>query len=521
MKKVMLVDDEVLVRENIRKCVDWDKEQFIYCGDASDGEVALPLIEEWMPDILITDIKMPFMDGLELTSVVRSQFPEMKVIIMSGHDEFAFAQNALRLGVEDYCLKPVSADDLIAMLNKISDKIDKEYEQKQQFQYTEDKLLADLCGGLIGTPEAIEIAARLSVPITARYYAVIVTDLRITQDEPNAQPAFEEPLQAAVRSYLQDNPQFLFYTRSRTELVCILKGNSEEAVTRAAQAAAEDMRAIAENDSCCCLHVGIGSVQERLQGIHVSYLEADEDKTNNRLRSRYSDKLQSSRFLPEQVLLDREQFLAFVKLGTPANKETFLEQFSLDLAKMNWESSSYGCCVLNDLTLDAIRTAKQTFRPAQDTAPMITRLQIRLGEVTSWESCKAYLSELLDHVWRWRTESSGRYSEIIEGVRDYIHKNYHNDQLGLKDMAVHVRLSPSHLSKIYSQETGQTLTEYLTQTRMKKAKELLAGTSSKTFEIAYESGYSDHHYFSNLFKKHTGMTPTEYRKQRNCQGMTE
>lgn len=129
MKKVMIVDDEIGIRENIRSCIDWEKEGFHYCGDAPDGELALPLIHEWAPDILITDIKMPFMNGLELTSIVRTQQPDIKIIIMSGHDEFSYAQEAIRLGVTEYCLKPISAAELIQMLHKVSKQMDEEHQR--------------------------------------------------------------------------------------------------------------------------------------------------------------------------------------------------------------------------------------------------------------------------------------------------------------------------------------------------------------------------------------------------------
>ena len=131
MKKVMLVDDEILIRENIRESVEWEKEGFIFCGDAPDGELALPVIEEQLPDILITDIKMPFMNGLELSSVVRQKFPKIKIIILSGHDDFQYARAALRLGVEDYCLKPFSSADLLQLLHSVSSRIDEELRMKQ------------------------------------------------------------------------------------------------------------------------------------------------------------------------------------------------------------------------------------------------------------------------------------------------------------------------------------------------------------------------------------------------------
>ena len=116
MKKVMFVDDEILIREHIRDYVDWDKEGFIYCGDASDGEMALPLIEKWKPDILITDIRMPFMDGIQLSKIVKQRLPNTKIVILSGHDEFEYARTALRIGVEEYLLKPIGPSDLILLL---------------------------------------------------------------------------------------------------------------------------------------------------------------------------------------------------------------------------------------------------------------------------------------------------------------------------------------------------------------------------------------------------------------------
>lgn len=147
MKKVMIVDDEIGIRENIRNSVQWEKEGFHYCGDAPDGELALPLIEEWAPDILITDIKMPFMNGLELASIIRAQKPHIKIIIMSGHDEFSYAQEAIRLGVTEYCLKPVSATELLQILHEVSQKMDEEEQRLTSLTMTKEKLLADLCGG--------------------------------------------------------------------------------------------------------------------------------------------------------------------------------------------------------------------------------------------------------------------------------------------------------------------------------------------------------------------------------------
>lgn len=230
MKKVMIVDDEIGIRENIRRRIDWEKEGFHYCGDAPDGELALPLIHEWAPDILITDIKMPFMNGLELTSIVRTQQPDIKIIIMSGHDEFSYAQEAIRLGVTEYCLKPISATELIQMLHKVSKQMDEEHQRMTNRTITKEKLLADLCGGLIGTTDAIESAKQLSLPLSARYYTIVIIDVRLTDDsrDPESLMKKSPPILEETRD---PHVELLPYIRSRTELVLLLKYHSDDSIS--------------------------------------------------------------------------------------------------------------------------------------------------------------------------------------------------------------------------------------------------------------------------------------------------
>ncbi|MFB9328956.1 response regulator [Paenibacillus aurantiacus] len=514
MKKVMIVDDEILIRENMRSCVDWEKEGFHYCGDAPDGEIALPLIEEWMPDILITDIKMPFMDGLELAAIVRKQMPAVKVIIMSGHDEFRYAQNAIRLGVEDYCLKPISASELVELLHKVGRKIDEERQRLKSQTVTKERLLADLCGGLIGTSEAIETAKDLSIPLSARYYVVAIFDIRSAEAADSQEPRVMNGLREALDRQLGAGIDRLSFVRSRTELVVIFKGGSAEGMADGLRGIGTEIRAELAARFGCDIYTGVGSVQGRIQGIHVSYLEAEEDKYIARLKQQNTAALRGSDDMaPMGVLLDRAAFLDFLKVGSPAQMEAFVRNFARELQPLVWTSSSYGFYLLNDLTLEAFRAAKQTFRTGVDPSDSIGRLQQAIKQVATWEDSLRYLGGLLLELWQWRSEAADKYGDIIKSVKDYINCQYNNDQLSLKVIAQHVRISPSHLSKVFSQETGQTLTEYLTQVRIGKAMELLKTTRRKSFEIAFDVGYNDPHYFSNLFKKITGMTTKEYRNQ--------
>src|SRR5687768_1715286 len=183
--KVFFVEDEIITREGIRDNVDWLASGFEFCGEAADGEMALPLLRTTQPDVLITDIKMPFMDGLQLSKIVRERMPWVKIIILSGHDEFEYARKAISLGVTDYLLKPVTAQKLQHVLQNLTTQLDKERNEqdnlmKLQGQVEEnramlrERLLFKLVMGAISPTEAMEKGQELGLDLIARYYLVVI-----------------------------------------------------------------------------------------------------------------------------------------------------------------------------------------------------------------------------------------------------------------------------------------------------------------------------------------------------------
>jgi two-component system response regulator YesN len=165
--KVFFVEDEIVTREGIRDHVDWNAAGYEFCGEAPDGEMALPLLQTLRPHVLITDIKMPFMDGMQLCRIVREHMPWMKIIILSGHDEFEYAQQAIQLGVTEYLLKPVTVQDMQNVLQKIALQLEQESKEKEKLQKLQDqieenrailreRLLLKLVVGAITPSEAIE-----------------------------------------------------------------------------------------------------------------------------------------------------------------------------------------------------------------------------------------------------------------------------------------------------------------------------------------------------------------------------
>ena len=186
--KVFLADDEIVIREGIRESFPWDETPYTLVGEAPDGEMALPIIRDTNPDIVITDIRMPFMDGLELCRTLRSQMPWIGIIVLSGYDEFEYARQCIQLGVREYLLKPVTADKLKEVLDKVSAQL---LEERKTLEHaaslrarmqSDDKFLKEKLIGVFFNEESTEDDSRnvlkqlssMGCNVTAPFYAVIV-----------------------------------------------------------------------------------------------------------------------------------------------------------------------------------------------------------------------------------------------------------------------------------------------------------------------------------------------------------
>ena len=188
MIKVFLVEDEIVMRNGIKNNIPWEKEGLEFAGEASDGELAYPLIRKVQPDILITDIRMPFMDGLELSELVKKEFPRIKIIILSGYNEFDYAKQAIHIGVTDYLLKPITAAKLLEAVKKVADVIEKEREDarlmdKYRLEMAENtvlerqRLLRDLVTGRVNFKEALERGEQVGMDLSASFYQLMLFKL--------------------------------------------------------------------------------------------------------------------------------------------------------------------------------------------------------------------------------------------------------------------------------------------------------------------------------------------------------
>ena len=303
MYKVFIVDDEVIVREGIRSKIDWDNTEFELAGEAADGEIALSMIQDIKPDILITDIKMPFMDGLELARMVKKIQPWIRIIILSGHDEFEYAKKAISIGIDDYLLKPFTAEDVLASMRKATMQIDKERKQlsamtemkealKTKERLVQKEFLSDLVHGISDMSSVMQKSQELQLDLIARYYKIFITKIETqSQSAKKIQDAC-----SLLNSYADGWDGIIRFFLHKNRMVCIVKSNTREEIEEKVYSIAETIEHVIKTNSECTVITAIGKTVDHLSLLKESYEDAKKiieiSNYNNQNRIISSDDLQ-------------------------------------------------------------------------------------------------------------------------------------------------------------------------------------------------------------------------------------
>jgi len=520
--KVFFVEDEIVIREGIRDNVDWMAHGFEFCGEASDGELALPLLQAVKPDVLITDIRMPFMDGLQLSQIVRDRMPATKIIILSGHDEFEYAQKAIKLGVSEYLLKPVSVQDLHNVLHKVASELDQERGEQQAVQKLRDQVkenraalrdrfLLKLVTGAASSAEAIEKSQLLGIDLVARYYLVAI--IRVELPDSSEPPDFQEcqQVQRLVSSMVGNNPDVFLLGKDMDELVLVLKGNSPEYLHEERDLLLERIRPEVELTRCKLI-VGSGTPQKRITDICQSFIEALDHlqtATSGR-RAGFKDQFDKT----ELLKVDKSAVEDYLRFGTIEDFDAFFETYVRPLGEKALRSSVVNHYILLDIVLATAKFVDELGGNVAQIIPELDAIETILAGIETGGQLREQVRNVLVGGLVFRDgRVNNQYAEVIARSQDYIDRHYMDPSISLNSIAAQVNLSPCHFSAVFSQETGQTFKEYLTEIRIRKAKELLRTTTLKAFEICYQIGYNDPHYFSHVFRKNTGLTPGEFRLQ--------
>ncbi|MCR5217145.1 response regulator [Treponema sp.] len=522
MYSVFIVDDEPIVLDGIRSRIDWESNGFTFAGEAGDGEIALSMIHEIKPDILITDIKMPFMDGLQLAEEVKKSQPWIKIIILSGHDEFDYAKKAISIGIQDYVLKPFTPEEILNSLNKAASEIDREKKQysdisrmKEELKSKEKLIKKEFLNNLVhGSADLNNIVQKcddLKINLLSRYYKVLISRIdSLTGNQQNQQETC-----SLINSYSSSWDQAECFFHHTNLLVCIFKGSSQEELEDNVFKAAESISHITgKNSDCVCL-TAIGLTVEHLFDLKKSYEDAKQILSSENVQSKNriisSDDLQSDN---SQILElnENDPFIDRLKYAGKNEIAAIIDESMTLVRKNSGQFKVFASYILVDLIFEVSKLIERLGGDIKQLRPEIISRNFIDEAVENEEKLSSHMQALLYFALEYRdSKVTGKYASVIFKAKKYIEENYADQNTTLTTVAQEVAMSPNHFSTIFSQECKTTFIEYLTDVRIENAKKLMRETDMKGYDIAYECGFSDPHYFSYIFKKNTGLSPREYK----------
>ena len=545
MLKTFLVEDEVVIREVIKKMIPWEQYGFELAGEAADGEMALPLILKSKPDLLITDIKMPFMDGLTLCRLVKKELPDIRIVILSGYDDFNYAKQAISIGVEDYLLKPITKNAFIERLEEIHNRYEHEKTQREYYekfrlemQEYEKNASRDFFETLVRADsdlaELYRRADKLNLDIVAEAYNILIFTPDTSEGNYNSYEEcsdWEAEVQDKIYTYFLNHPVAILFRHQVFSYAILVKGQKDtiEKNTEECVKAIQDI--MDQTEERTDWFIAVGKSADRLSMLGHSY--------------RTAVRANSFRYLYDGHILDYQSLEAQKENPSDSRREDSVQLRNVNINALNpailqkFLSSGLaeevddfirdyfnaigqepmGSLVFRNYVVLNVRFSVLSFLKklgcddSEISGQEMENIMDETGKTI--EAAVAYCGKILKKAIALRDENAGDQNRsVLKLAVDFIDHNYMDEEISLNKAAHVANVSANHFSALFSQNMGQTFTEYLTDLRMSKAKELLRCTAMRSSEIAGEVGYKDAHYFSYLFKKTQGMTPSEYRKMR-------
>lgn len=523
MYQIFVVEDELLIRQSIRNAIEKMQGPYVFCGEASDGEMALSMMQELMPDILLTDIRMPFLDGFELIRHAKAMMPWLKTVIISGYGDFAFAQKAITLGVDQYLLKPLRPGELYRVIEEMAGQIEKEKDQAaHRSSFDPDEVhtalkhhfMQQLLLGETETGALLERARALELDIVRPRYLTAICFF-------DTQNPDQRALRSAVREILKrmELPLYDFDGADRVTVVACDQDSQalNEKMYRFITALKHEIK-----DLCPVVTTVIANEVQRLGSICDAYKTASNllKKVASAAPGQVINAGDTAQVAAEIVQFTGpfgEAFQQRLQFASPQDVSSLLKE-AMEKDGAPFDSMLMRYYALIDLMKIATRlTAQAGGMDEKDAAAQLSAEFDVFTASGALDTFKKTAEDILKRALSARSETApAKYSHVISQAEKYVEENYADPNISLISAARHVSMSAAHFSTVFSQSTGRSFISCLTAVRMEKAKALLSGTSMKLADIAMAIGYNEPNYFSHVFRKAEGMTPKEYRSR--CMG---
>ncbi|WP_338541900.1 response regulator [Paenibacillus tundrae] len=537
MYRVLLVDDEEDVREGLVVEVDWEALDLRIVGLAENGREALEMAERVEPDIVITDISMPFMDGLELARRLRERNPLVKVVILTGYDEFDYARQAVSISVDEYLLKPFSAGHLMELLTRLRAQMAAEVAEREDVQHLREHyysslplLQADLLATLLHRQKSSAYihgkAKQCGLNFDGQRYGVSVLTLHMDGDRRAAAKSWGESSDAELKQFAALNiaeeiwteheAGHVFRHQDTVVLLYVDRWGGVDGEKRQQMALQNVLRSI-NHYLRIPTTVGSGALVSTVTEVKHAYEDAllaldyrlvpgtdsliyiadVERHTVGKLRFDELKQQTLTRCLKAGTETELIEALEIIfREITVEHGRSDIQLYLIEVLTAVWKAAQASGEAMEDIFGAGFHLYADMFR-----RPGLSEAQGKVKEV-----CILVQQRI----------ASGRqhvYKDIVEQALAYTKEHYADPELSIQKVCGYLHISSGYFCGIFKKEVQLTFLQYVMQIRMEAAKELLRSSELKAFQIAERVGFAEPNYFSFCFKKHTGISPKEYRKQ--------
>ena len=524
--KVMLVDDEEDVAQAILKKMNWEEMGFDTPRYAHNGLEALELSEELRPDIVMTDIKMPYMDGMELSRNLKHLYPNIRIIFFSGFDEFEYAKEAIRLEAEEYILKPIDADELRSVFGRVHDALDRDIDEKlnvaklenyymDSLPLLQEDFFSSLVEGRVDDARIPKYLDDYRIDLDAPFYIASIVHISTSSIPEGMNRVL---LSVSVRKLLEEKVDGKWGCRffSYVGNTVIISQLSEK---REAQEFTDDCDRLCRLAESICkakVTIGVGYLVENLSDLDYSY-EGARDAVSYRVLYGHTKAINISEISPthsDDASSETDETLSDVfkkiKMSDLETVEASAKYYIDSNVEKQSTIQSYRFFVM-ELVSEIYKFIRNNQLDVEDVFDMnsdvyTTVQQMEQKELSDWfGSICSKMHSLME------VKRSDNTRSFVSKAKDYVADHYADQELSIDFICNYLGVSSAYFSTVFKKETGKTFVGYLTDYRMEKAEAMLLETDEKTYVIAQQVGYSDPNYFSYVFKKQFGVSPSKYK----------
>lgn len=530
MIKLLIADDEAVIRKGIQTSIDWSSYGVTVVGEAKNGKEALEKSVTLQPDIILTDIRMPIMDGLTFAKQIREILPTAKIIILSGYDDFEYAKQAIRIGVNDYVLKPFGAEELINLILKLKGQISEEREKREEDirvnsimdeskQLLQAKLIQILFKETYDDYTYIYGKAKLAkLDLNYSLFQVIVFNIDdqyfIMENLPHKDKEFIKNSALNIASEVLNEYVNGNFCISDLDYFVGLIGLEDDSCLDISNIC-EKIKDAIQKYLKITITIGIGNIYKNIKNIPTSYQEALyalRQKVYLGKNSVIHIKDVSSSAVqihaPYPVDEEKQLLTALKAVDEDTIKDILSTTFSNFKENFVPEEEVKNYCV--KLAVMFTNTVEEMGIDIYNVLGKNTNFYTDIKKYETIDDMERFISCLLNQlIQSLNIYKEQKYKHVVNIIIEYITKHY-NENITLKSLSEIVYVTPNYLSKVFKEEIGENFVEWLNKFRIEKAKELLKSGNYKTYEIAEKVGYSDYKYFSYNFKKYTGENTRHY-----------